>query len=84
MLTESTRHGHALNPADTKACTPNDEHPEKVYYGRIKHGNNINAGARNNSDAPLYLMYVTRWKNDEHNLLGHSPWKIKLTIRSLL
>lgn len=58
------------NTPQVQACNGDGTTPGKAYFGSVSNGLNINAGAYLESNLPIYVIYETSLRNDEHNLLG--------------
>lgn len=60
------------NPPNVQSCDGDPAYSGKVYFGSATNGANIVAGARLESDKPVYAIYEASATDDERNLLGHT------------
>ncbi|VFM94810.1 MAG: hypothetical protein BECKG1743D_GA0114223_100022 [Candidatus Kentron sp. G] len=58
------------DPPEARVCTGDGVYPGKVLFGSADNGAHISAGARIESNEPVYLMYEDSARDDERNLMG--------------
>jgi len=60
-----------INGTVVNTCNSDGTIPGRAYFGSATNGVNINAGAKLESTAPIYVMVENTAKDDEQNLLGN-------------